>query len=190
MFERFTDEARQVVRLSHENARRLHHEYIGTEHLLLGILDQPGSMAATVLGGHGLDHERASAALERLLGTVAVEDLDAEALDAIGIDLSAVREKIEAAFGPGALDRHPGKGRRGVPVGGRHVPFSSRAKKVLELSLREALAIKSPDIRDGHILLGLLREGEGLGARIIADAGIDGPALRVEIRDRLAGPRP
>jgi ATP-dependent Clp protease ATP-binding subunit ClpA len=190
MFERFTDEARQVVSLAQENARRLHHKYIGTEHLLLGILDQPGSMAATVLARHGLDHERASAAVERLLGTVAVEDLDADALDAIGIDLSAVREKVEAAFGPGALDRDPSRNRRGALVSGRRVPFSSRAKKVLELALREALAIKSPDIRDGHILLGLLREGEGLGAWILADAGIDLPALRVEVRAEMgAQPR-
>jgi ATP-dependent Clp protease ATP-binding subunit ClpA len=188
MFERFTDEARQVVKLAQGNARRLRHNHIGTEHLLLGILEQPDTVSARVLNRHGLDHEQASAAVVRVLGTLPVGDLDADALEAIGIDLSAVREKVEAVFGPGALDRHPSRDRRGGLVSGRSIPFTPRAKKTLELSLREALALKSRDIRDGHILLGLLREGDGLGARILTDAGIDFPTLQLEIRTEMGTP--
>jgi len=188
MFERFTDEARQVVKLAQGNARSLRHNHIGTEHLLLGILEQPDTMSARLVNRHGLNHEQAAEAVTRVLGTLPIGDIDADALDSIGIDLAAVREKVEAAFGPGALDRHPNRDRRGGLVSGRGIPFTPRAKKVLELSLREAVALKSRDIRDGHILLGLLREGEGLGVRILSDAGIDLPALRVEIRAEMGTP--
>ncbi|GII53027.1 Clp protease [Planotetraspora thailandica] len=188
MFERFTDEARQTVKLAMENARRLRHDRIGTEHLLLGLLEQPGTVSARLLNGHGLDHGRASAAIVQAVGAPPAGDLDADALESIGIDLSAVREKIEAAFGPGALDRSPSRDHRGILVSGRSIPFGPRAKKVLELSLREALALKSRDIRDGHILLGLIREGEGLGARILADTGVDLAALGTEVRAEIGGP--
>ncbi|WP_444543140.1 Clp protease N-terminal domain-containing protein [Microtetraspora niveoalba] len=96
-----------------------------------------------------------------------------------------MREKVEATFGPGALDREPGRDHRGTLVSGRHIRVGKGAKKALELSLREALALKSKDIRDGHILLGVLREAEGLGARIIGVAGIDIPTLRTELERRL-----
>jgi ATP-dependent Clp protease ATP-binding subunit ClpA len=183
MFERFTESARQVVTDAQAEARRLHHPYIGTEHLLLALLGQATTTPGRILVHHGLDHDRAAATLERLLGTAAPDPLDADLLDKIGIDLGAVREKVVAAFGPGALDRRT-RGVRG-PVTG-HIPFSKRAKKVLELSLREALALKHNHIADGHILLGMLREGEGLAAQIIADAGIDFDTLRAEIKDELA----
>ncbi len=184
MFERFTEDARQVVKGAQEEARGLRHTHIGTEHLLLGLMRQPEMLSARVLNDHGLDHGHAIATVTRLLGTPA-GDLDADALEAIGIDLSSVREKVEAAFGPGALDRPPSRDRRRALLSGRHIPFTSRAKKVLELSLREALAMKHKDIRDGHILLGLLREGEGLGVRVMTDAGIDLTALRAALRARL-----
>lgn len=185
MFERFTDGARQVVKRAQEEARELRHPHIGTEHLLLGLLWQRETLSAQLLRDHGLDHERARSEIVRLLGTPA-DDLDADALEAIGIDLSAVREKVEAAFGPGALDRPPRRNRRRTLLSGRHIPFSARAKKTLELSLREALAMKSKDIRDGHILLGILRDGAGLGVRVMADAGIDPSSLRTALRSRLA----
>ncbi|MFD8531780.1 Clp protease N-terminal domain-containing protein [Streptosporangium canum] len=181
MFERFTDEARQTVKLAQANARRLNHHLIGTEHLLLGLLDQPESDSAEILGRHGLDHDRACRAVTALIPRAPKDALDAEALETIGIDLSAIRDRVEAAFGPGALDRPPQRGHRGGLLSGRHVPFSPRAKKALELSLREALALKHGYIGDGHILLGLLREGQGLGSRVLADAGIDSAALRQEV---------
>ncbi|WP_435889200.1 Clp protease N-terminal domain-containing protein [Streptosporangium canum] len=185
MFERFTDEARQAVKLAQANARRLNHHLIGTEHLLLGLLDQPASDSAEILGRHGLDHGRAYRAVEGLTPRAPKDALDAEALESIGIDLSAIRDRVEAAFGPGALDRPPQRNHRGSLVSGRHVPFSPRAKKALELSLREALALKHNYIGDGHILLGMLREGQGLGSRVLADAGIDTEAVRREVVLRL-----
>ncbi|MFD0888646.1 Clp protease N-terminal domain-containing protein [Streptosporangium algeriense] len=180
MFERFHQESRQAVTLAQENARRLHHNHIGTEHILLGLLDQRSCMVTRVLARHGLDYERAYQAVVRLTPGRRADALDAEALETIGIDLSAIREKVEAAFGPGSLDRDPVTTRNGRRSG-RHIPFTPQAKKALELSLRETLALKQRDIRDGHLLLGILREGRGLASRVIADAGIDTAALRREI---------
>ncbi|WP_329085848.1 Clp protease N-terminal domain-containing protein [Streptosporangium sp. NBC_01469] len=181
MFERFHHEARQAVTLAQENARKLRHDIIGTEHILLGLLDQPESLSARVLGRHGLDHAGAYRSVVRLTPSKPGDALDAEALESIGIDLSAIREKVEAAFGPGALDRRPGIERRGRVLGGLHIRFSPRAKKTLELSLREAINLKHNYIGDGHILLGILREGEGLGSKVLADAGLDFTSLRQEI---------
>ncbi|MBG0833480.1 Clp protease [Planomonospora sp. ID67723] len=186
MFERFHQDARQAVVLAQENARRLHHDHVGTEHILLGLLDQPQTVSARVLGRHGVDHLRAYQAVVDALPPRPGETLDADALEAIGIDLAAIREKVEAAFGPGALDRPAHRNRRGRVFGGRHVRFTPRAKKTLELSLREAIHLKHRCIADGHVLLGVLREGEGLGARVLADAGIDFTALRQEIVAELS----
>ncbi|MDP9849045.1 Clp protease N-terminal domain-containing protein [Streptosporangium lutulentum] len=185
MFERFHKNARQAVVLAQGNAQRLHHDRIGTEHILLGLLEQPDTVSARVLGRHGLDHDRARQSVLRLIPRKPGDALDADALKSIGIDLSAIREKVEAAFGPGALDRKPRTDRRGHLLVGHHIPFSPRAKKTLELSLREAVHLKHRHIADGHLLLGVLREGEGLASRVIADAGIDSAALRREIVTEL-----
>jgi ATP-dependent Clp protease ATP-binding subunit ClpA len=180
MFERFTEEARQTVVLAQQEARELHSGHIGTEHLLLGVVGQGGTPVADVLVRHGVTRQSTIEAVARFTGR---SGLDAEALGAVGIDLDAVRERVEATFGPGALDAdRPG---RGTARSG-HIPFTPRAKKVLELSLREAIALKSRSIGDGHIVLGLLREGEGLAAKVISDRGIDPAALREEIRIALA----
>jgi len=178
MFERFTDEAREVVVGAQHEARRLHHGRIGTEHLLLSLLDQRTTSAA-VLTRHGLTRD---AVADAVVGYVGNGDLDAEALTALGIDLDAVRSTVEATFGAGALDRPP-SGPRDVPG---HLPFTPRAKKVLELSLREAIALKSKSIADGHIALGLLREGEGLAAKVLADRGVDLVELRRDLTAALA----
>ena len=178
MFERFTTEARQTVVLAKQDARELHAGHIGTEHLLLGIVGQGGTPVADVLERHGLTRAAMIQAIARFSGDAA---LDADALGAVGIDLDAVRERVEATFGPGALDA-PGRGR--APTG--HIPFTPRAKKVLELSLREALALKSKSIADGHIALGLLREGEGLAMKVIHDRGIDAADLRRDLTAALA----
>jgi ATP-dependent Clp protease ATP-binding subunit ClpA len=178
MFERFTEDARQVVVRAQEEARELHSGHVGTEHVLLGLIDRSGTPTAAVLTAHGLTRESTVAAIRAAVGS---EDLDAAALGAVGIDLDAVRDSVEAAFGPGALDGR----RHGRPPKG-HLPLTPRAKKVLELSLREALALKSKSIADGHIALGLLREGEGLAMKVLTDRGIDTRTRREESRTALA----
>lgn len=174
MFERFTVPARQAVVDAQQEARRLRAQRVGTEHLLLALLDRP-TPGAAVLTRHGLDRESVTRAV---VGYVGDGGLDAGALDAVGIDLGAVRSRVEASFGPGALDG-PSQERAG------HVRFSPRAKKVLELSLREAIAMKSRSISDGHITLGLLREGEGLAMKVLADRGVDTVELRAHLVDAL-----
>jgi ATP-dependent Clp protease ATP-binding subunit ClpA len=176
MFERFTPEARQTVVGAQIEARQLHSGRIGTEHLLLSLAVRPTPSAA-VLTRHGVTHDRVA---EAVVGYVGNGDLDADALTSLGIDLDAVRSTVEASFGPGALDRPPGS--RG-PSG--HIPFTPRAKKVLELALREALAMKSRSISDGHITLGLLRESEGLAMRVLADVGVDPVELRRDLTTAL-----
>jgi ATP-dependent Clp protease ATP-binding subunit ClpC len=126
MFERFTNRARHVVVLSQEEARLLNHNYIGTEHILLGLLGEPESIGGQVLASFGLT-------------------------------LDGVRGEVAAKIGRGKKQ----------PAG--HIPFTPRAKKTLELSLREALAIKHNYIGTEHILLGLIREGEGVAAQILRD---------------------
>jgi ATP-dependent Clp protease ATP-binding subunit ClpC len=126
MFERFTGRARHVVVLSQEEARQLSHNYIGTEHVLLGLLGEPESIGGQVLASFGFTHD-------------------------------GVRDAVVAKIGRGKSE----------PKG--HIPFTPRAKKTLELSLREALAIKHNYIGTEHILLGLIREGEGVAAQILSD---------------------
>jgi ATP-dependent Clp protease ATP-binding subunit ClpA len=180
MFERFTQEARQVVTGAQLEAAHLHSDRIGTEHLLLSLLAQQDSTSAAVLARHGLTHDSVT---ESVRAHVASDDLDADALTVLGIDLDAVRSTVEATFGPGALDA---AGRRGRGSGfGGHIPFSPRAKKVLELSLREAIALKQKTITDGHIALGLLRTGDGLAIKVLADLGVDPAAVRRDVRSAL-----
>jgi ATP-dependent Clp protease ATP-binding subunit ClpA len=180
MFERFTHDARAVVVEAQEEASRLHHGRIGTEHLLLALLRRSTPTTA-VLVRHGLTRE---AVTESVIGYVGSGDLDGEALTALGIDLDAIRSTVEASFGPGALDGPGGQISGGRGPGGR-LPFTPRAKKVLELSLREALALKQKAISDGHIALGLLREGEGLAAKVLHDLGVDLVDLRRDITAAL-----
>jgi ATP-dependent Clp protease ATP-binding subunit ClpC len=138
MFERFTDKGRHVVVLAQEEARALQHNYIGTEHLLLGLLGEPDS-----IGGR--------------------------ALARFDLSLPAAREEVLARIGPGPM-RLDG-----------HIPFTPRAKKVLELALREALALKHNYIGTEHVLLGLVGEGEGVGALIVAAHAPEPAAVRVRM---------
>jgi ATP-dependent Clp protease ATP-binding subunit ClpA len=192
MFERFSTEARTVVLNAKTASRELGHQYIGTEHLLLALLSPQAGIAHTVLCDAGLTADRVRADIESNLAehrTLGRED--AEALEAIGIDLDAVRAKIEETFGPGALCPAPRpkrglfrrRGRTQPPHYGR---FTARSKKVLELSLREAIRLHHNYIGTEHILLGLIREGEGLAAKIICDAGIGLDDLRRRTLDSLA----
>jgi ATP-dependent Clp protease ATP-binding subunit ClpA len=144
VFERFTDRARRVVVLAQEEARRLNHNYIGTEHLLLGLV-----------------HQRDAAA--------------ARALESLGISLQSVREQVEEFVGRGQIP----------PAG--HVPFTPRGKKVLELSLREALRLGHNYIGTEHVLLGLLREGEGMAAQLLTRLGAGLDDVREAVMSTVAG---
>jgi ATP-dependent Clp protease ATP-binding subunit ClpA len=167
MFERFTDEARTITVAADRHAGALHHGWIGTEHLLLGLLDDHERRAARVLIARGVTGEWVREEVERIVGR-GEPDLDADALATLGIDLDAVRERVERAFGPGALAGRCGRRSRGE----WRRPFTPRAKKTLELSLREALAAGDSFIGAEHLLLGLVREGDGVAARILAARGI------------------
>jgi ATP-dependent Clp protease ATP-binding subunit ClpA len=190
MFERFTMNARQVVVLSRQAAEELHHPSIGTEHLLLALLDSGCGATQVMLREAGLTREQVIADINRLVRPEpdVLGDGDAAALEAIGIDLEAVRAKVEELFGPGALQPPEPPRRRGLlrkAVEGRR-PFSGRAKKVLELSLREAIALRHNFIAPEHILLGILRDNGGLAAKILAEAGLDFQALRRQAVAALA----
>jgi ATP-dependent Clp protease ATP-binding subunit ClpA len=180
MFERFVAQSREAVKLAQDEARGLHHPYIGTEHLLLALAAQPDGPAADALHEAGIQAEALRQRIAALVGS-ATDDLDPEALATLGIDLDAVREATEATFGPGAL--HRPKGTKKPPTG--HLRFTARSKKALELSLREALRLKHNQIGTGHILLGLIREGEGLAAQIITMYGVDLQDLRGDVVRRL-----
>ncbi|MCX7620276.1 MAG: ATP-dependent Clp protease ATP-binding subunit [Acidimicrobiales bacterium] len=144
MFERFTDRARRVVVLAQEEARLLNHNYIGTEHILLGLIHEGEGVAA-------------------------------KALESLGISLEAVRSQVEEIIGQGGSS----------PSG--HIPFTPRAKKVLELSLREALQLGHNYIGTEHILLGLIREGEGVAAQVLVKLGADLSRVRQQVIQLLSG---
>jgi ATP-dependent Clp protease ATP-binding subunit ClpA len=175
MFERFSEDARAAVAAAQAEAIALHHSWIGTEHLLLGVLATGGD-GARLLAPFGVDAAGVRADIERIIGR-GEEGLDSDALATLGIDLDAVRERVERAFGPGALS-----GRRGCGTSG-HVPFTPLAKKALELTLREGIALGARDLRAEHIVLGLLREGDGVAARILAERAVTFEA----VRSRVAG---
>jgi ATP-dependent Clp protease ATP-binding subunit ClpA len=186
MFERFTDRARQVAVEAQVSARRLGHDYVGTEHILLGLLQGDG-LAAQVLAGLGVTSAAVEREVRAEVGRGPLGAGDAEALGAIGIDLDEVRRRVEASFGPGALHWRPGRRHRPwrPPMLAGHIPFSPRAKKVLELSLREALALKHRHIGTEHILLGLVREGEGLAMLVLTRLGAGPQAIRARVLDAL-----
>ena len=144
MFERFTDRARRVVVLAQEEAKMLNHNYIGTEHILLGLIHEGEGVAA-------------------------------KALESLGISLDAVREQVQDIIGQGQQQ----------PTG--HIPFTPRAKKVLELSLREALQLGHNYIGTEHILLGLIREGEGVAAQVLVKLGADLNKVRQQVIQLLSG---
>lgn len=180
MFERFTEDARQAVIGAQAQARALGDRHIGTEHVLLSLVAAGGPVGQALreagLDADGLRDEIAR--VNRSGGDV----LDPDALRSIGIDLDAVREATEQSFGEGALDVPAGKLdrlRRG------HIPFTPKAKKALELSLRHAIRLKSKEIRGGHILLGLLHDEDFLSAKLAAGAGAEPGALRARVERLL-----
>jgi ATP-dependent Clp protease ATP-binding subunit ClpA len=151
MFERFTKEAQAVVVLAQDEATALEADRVGPEHLLLGLAAEQGA-AARVLEPLGFGYAALRTELEQ-----SGQALDAAALASIGIDLGEVRRRVEESFGPGALGGHR-KGRR---------PFSADAKKALELSLREAIALSDRHIGSEHILLGVMRDPGEPVARLL-----------------------
>ncbi len=195
MFERFTKGARDAVIRAQTEARDLGHGHIGTEHLLLALLADP---AGPVAAATGLSHDRVAAEVARRVRVSPEpapdrDEADRAALKAIGIDLDAVRRAIEENFGPGALHLPPPESQRRRTswwrrATGSHVPFTPRAKKVLELSLREAIRLRQNVIAPEHIMLGVLRDDGGLAARILADAGVDAATLRADLERALLNP--
>ena len=198
MFERFTHAAREVVIRAQAEAKDLNQSPIGTQHVLLALVADETGPVALALRDSGVDEVYVRDEIIRRVGSAAADldplpDADAEdaaALKAIGIDLDQVRRAIEENFGPGALrlprDTEPkrkGLLRRFYASG--HTPFSPRSKKVLELSLREALRLKQNFIAPEHIMLGILREGDGLAARILADKHVDVAKLRADLARSL-----
>jgi ATP-dependent Clp protease ATP-binding subunit ClpA len=198
MFERFTRDARGVVIGAQEQARRLKHQRIGTEHLLLALLAADGP-SAEKLQQRGITPERVEAALARHLGNApgTLGPDDAAALRVIGIDLDEVQARLAENFGPAPFQpvleppprrRFGLRRRRSEPdpnMRQGHIPFSPRAKKVLELGLREAIRLHHREIRTEHLLLGLIREGEGLGALVLAEAKVDFAGLRAEVEQTM-----
>jgi len=144
VFERFDEQARQVVVNAQEGARELHHNYIGTEHILLGLVAE-------------------------------ADDLPARVLSEFGVEREGVWARIVEQVGIG-----------NEPVTTGQIPFTPRAKKILELSLREALGLGHNGIGSGHVLLGLLREGEGVGSEILRDCGVASDPLRERVLAALA----
>jgi ATP-dependent Clp protease ATP-binding subunit ClpC len=144
MFERFTDRARRVVVLAQEEARMLHHDYVGTEHMLLGLVHEGEGVAA-------------------------------EALESLGISLEVVREQVEEIAG------------RGPQAPSGHIPFTPRAKQVLELSLREARQLGHNYIGTEHMLLALIREGQGVAAQVLVGLGASLPRTRQQVIQLLHG---
>ncbi|MFC4908115.1 Clp protease N-terminal domain-containing protein [Actinomadura gamaensis] len=178
MFERFSTDAREVVKAAQEEARSRGDREIGTEHLLFALTRAEGP-AGEALRGCGVYRAAAGDAVEALPDASA---LDAEALRVLGIDLDAVREAAEDAFGPGALDAPP-RARRNRLKG--HIPFKPESKKVLELSLRQSLRLRHDYIGSGHILLGLLQDQRFPAARALTGAGVDLDALRDDVIRRI-----
>lgn len=159
MFERFTDRARRALTEAGQDAREMGHGFIGTEHVLLGLLHEGvGGVAAAALERLGFTYDDVATTVVEVVGGRPPEapdhPSDAEVLATIGIDLDAVRASLESTFGAGVVDPKPF--------------FTPRAKKLLELSLREALAARHNYIGTEHLLLGATAEGEGVASQILA----------------------
>jgi ATP-dependent Clp protease ATP-binding subunit ClpA len=181
MFERFSDEARRAVALAQQEAAELRHGWIGTEHLLLGVLRADGG-GARLLNDLGVELASVRDDVVRMIGR-GEEDIDRDALATLGIDLDAVRERVEKAFGAGALSRRSGC--RGGTFGG-HVPFTPRAKKALDVTLREGIALGARELRAEHLVLGLLREGDGVAAKLLHSRGLGLEEVRARVKGRDA----
>jgi len=195
VFEHFTERARGAVVFAQEEALDLHHHHIDTEHLLLGLLRESTSVGHKALDRLGVRLDDVRSEVVRVVGEghpMTLDEEDARALRIIGIDLDEVRRRVEETFGEGALDRIASarrrRGRRracGPTVGS--MPFTFRAKKVLELALRESKALRHDYIETEHILLGLVREREGLAAGMLAERHVSDERVRTVVSELLSG---
>ncbi|BAX99426.1 putative ATP-dependent Clp protease [Mycobacteroides stephanolepidis] len=174
MFEKFQKSAKVAVVLSQEEAREMDESRIGAEHVLIGVLDSAGGPLLDLLGGYGLTADAVRDRLRAGSQEPPLDDEDAQALKAIGIDLSQVRDSVSKVFGPQAFDkafeksgRRKGRARGWRPFG--MIPFSSSAKKCLELALREAVAHKDNWIGCEHMVLGILRGGDPVALAVITE---------------------
>jgi ATP-dependent Clp protease ATP-binding subunit ClpA len=189
MFHRFTQVARHVVVHGQEEARSFGHSWVGTEHLLLGVLTQSASPAVAALVEMGVTLEDCRAALGQLVGRGGLDVSDAEALHTLGIDLDQVRNRVEAAFGPGALDRPPQPNRRHgfrwrhgrCEAGPGDLMFMPRAKRALERSLHEATGLGDRHIGVEHILLGLLDPKGNMAVELLRHLGVDPETARANV---------
>ena len=181
MFERFTIDARQVVARAQEEARQLHHGFIGCEHLLLALSGGQDTPAAAALTTFGVDTAELRERVARFAGAGG-GGLDADALAGLGIDLDSVRRAAEASFGPGALDRVSGP----CPdTRSGHIPFTPRAKKSLQLALRTAVRRKDRAITPGHLLLGVIDQRDNAALQLLKAEGVASDALREEVSRRM-----
>jgi len=179
MFERFTRDARAAIVMAQEEARGMRHGHIGTEHVMLGILYvDGGGPGERALGELGVDVDRLRAYVAAQ-GAEREDELDAEALASVGIDLEEVRRATEQAFGPGALDRPQRPWQSG------HIPFDQHAKKTLELAIREALHRGDKEISDAHVLLGIVRGEPNPATRALKSFGVEPAALREAVERAL-----
>ncbi|HEX6234767.1 MAG TPA: Clp protease N-terminal domain-containing protein [Jiangellaceae bacterium] len=192
MFERFTQSARLVVVRGRDEAHRFGHSWVGAEHLLLGVLTQPDAPGVQALNELGVTLETAREALTQVVG---LDVSDADALRAVGIDLDEVRHRVEATFGPGALDRPLGRRSRHRLFFRRarcepsfrsgHLRFMPRAKRVLERSLREALNLGDRHIGVEHIVLGLLDPDGNTAIELLRHLEVNPDAVRAFVLDSL-----
>ncbi len=179
MFERFSRDARRTVVAARYEAVRGRRSQIGCEHLLLGLLAEPGPAAAAMTAA-GLKLTALRAALPR--GGAEPDPLDADALASVGIDLDTVRRATDATFGPGALDRAgPGRARRP----GR-MRLTADAKKALELALRTAARLRQREITGGHLLIGIIDQGDNGALGLLAASAVAAAGLRADVLARLA----
>jgi ATP-dependent Clp protease ATP-binding subunit ClpA len=193
VFEKFTDPAKRVLVLAQDEAMQQGHDYIGTEHVLVGLAGMPGTIAGSVLRDNGITVPALRAEIADVLVASGVQPLGAqaatEALATIGIDVAEIRRRADETFGPGKFH---------FP----RPPFTPRAKKVLEHTLRQMVELHSDTIGPEHILLGILAEGEetggdrdggsgaaveGVGVKVLRNLGVDVDALRPAVLARIGG---
>lgn len=177
MFEKFTDRAKRAIALAQDEALALEHDFIGTEHILLGLIRTDGGVAQELLAEQGVTTERARGQTVALLTEAGVTPegrlAPAKALATIGIDVAEIQRRADESFGAGRF-KFP------------RPSFTPRAKRTLELTLREARAMKHERIETEHLLLALLDDAEGVGYQVLRDLDVTIVTLRIAILTRMA----
>lgn len=186
MFRRFTAPARETVTRAQAESQRLGHSWLGSEHLLLALLSPAAGVAYEVLHEAGLNDQRVRAEIKRLdqEPAMSLDAEDAAALQTVGIDLDSVLARIKEVSEPDALRPTPNRPKRESLFGRRFTGsrftgsrFTPRAKKIMELSLRESMRLGHRYLGVEHLLLALLRDGKGQGAKLLIDSGLRLDAL-------------